>query len=131
MKKYFLSIALFSLAMVQFGFAQEKFDDMVAVGDELTIGRPSQSNYQFINIPRKNFIIKRGGIASLGSIMNKKVIITEINQDKNEVTQITFRTKNGSKFFKVYRTLSADLNKAISNGELQLKKATSKSEIAR
>lgn len=98
--------------------AQEKFDDMVTVGDTLYIGEPSQNTYEYIDIPRKNFIIKKGGIANISSINNTTVTITNIKKSKSGETIVTFKKADGNKFFKAYRKLSANLNGAINAGEL-------------
>lgn len=98
--------------------AQEKFDDLVTIGDTLFIGEPSSNSYEYIDVPRKNFIIKKGGIANISSIENNTVTITDIEKSKSGETIVTFKKADGNKFFKAYRKLSANLNGAINSGEL-------------
>lgn len=98
--------------------AQENHTDLVKVGDQLVIGEPTGVSYQNINVPRKNFIIKRGGIPNMSTLKSSIVTITKISSSGNPT--ITFKRSNGKKFFKAYRTLTADLKTAISSGEMRL-----------
>ena len=131
MNKRFFLFAVFSMSLFFSTLAQEKYDDLVKVGDELIIGKPSKADYQFIDVPRKNFIIKKGGIANMSSLLNSKVIVTKMAFDKNSNAIVVFKNSNGAKFFNSHRTLKADLNGAIANGELRVKEASKSSEVAR
>ena len=131
MKKGIFFVAALCLALVSTVTAQEKYDDLVKVGDELIIGSPSNSDYQYIDTPRKNFIIKKGGIANMGSLLNNKVTVTKKVYDKNDKVIVTFKRTDGTKFFNAYRTLKADLNGAIANGELRIKNSSNSKEVAR
>ena len=131
MKKSILFFAALCFTFHSAITAQERFDDLVKVGDELIIGSPSNGDYEFIDTPRKNFIIKKGGIANMGDLVNNKVTVTKMTFDKDNEPVITLKKSNGSKFFNAYRTLKADLNGAITNGELRFKDASKSGEIAR
>lgn len=98
--------------------AQENYIDLTKVGDKFVIGEPTGISYKNINVPRKNFIIKRGGIPNISTLKNSVVTITKISSNDNPI--ITFERSDGKKFFKAYRTLTANLNSAISSGELKL-----------
>ena len=131
MSKSFLLFSAFCLSLSFSSFAQEKYDDLVSIGDELIIGTPSKSNYQYIAVPRKNFIIKKGGIANISSIQNNRVIVSKLTYGKDNNPTVVLKKSNGNKFFNAYRTLKADLNKAIANGELRLNEgAKSEGDIA-
>ncbi len=122
------TIALFSVG----SYAQTtSYDQVVKVGDELVIGPLTDGNYQFINVPRKNFIIKRGGIANYGSLANNKVVVVKLKKDRDENTIVTFKRSDNTKFFNRYKTLSADLNKAIANGELKWLDPSGRKTLAR
>ncbi|PWL40197.1 hypothetical protein DKG77_05070 [Flagellimonas aquimarina] len=82
------------------------------------IVKPASLSYQSINVPRKNFIIKRGGIPNVSTLNNSIVTITKISGKDNPM--ITFKRSNGKKFFKAYRTLTAELNTAINIGEMEV-----------
>ncbi|GMN06879.1 hypothetical protein MTsPCn5_22680 [Croceitalea sp. MTPC5] len=125
-KLFFLALALFFLNGLS---AQENFKNSINVGDELIISKPSSNDYRFIDVPRKNFIIKRGGIANMASLENNIVRVTKITDSKNPT--ITIEKANGRKFFRVYRTLKANLNGAINNGELKFPQNGKKDSLAK
>ena len=131
MKKSILFFAAFCFACFSTLTAQDNYDDLVEVGDELVIGSPFKGGYQFINVPKKNFIIKKGGIPKMNSILDNKVVVTKKVYAKNNAIMVTFKQSNGRKFFNAYSTLKADLNGAISNGELRLKDTSKTGKIAR
>ncbi|WP_343488106.1 hypothetical protein [Allomuricauda sp. d1] len=99
----------------------QDYQDLVKVGDELIIATPVSSDYKYIDVPRKNFIIKRGGIANIKSLKNRKVIVENIENKGGDV-EVTFTPADGGKFFNVYKKMNADLNDAIENGELVIPK---------
>lgn len=111
-------------------FAQEDYSDLIKVGDQMLISGPSSSTYQYIDVPRKNFIIKRGGIANMGTLKNSKVTVTKITF-KNDSPVVQFKRTDGKKFFRVYKTLTADLNNAIANSELRFIDKAKKDTSAR
>ncbi|TXN38051.1 hypothetical protein FVB32_07090 [Flagellimonas hymeniacidonis] len=107
-------IVLFAFFLFAFlGNAQE---NQVKIGDQLIIGEPAGTLYQSINVPRKNFIIKKGGIPNMSTLKNSVVTVTKISHSDNPT--ITFKKSNGRKFFKAYRSLTAELNGAIDSGEM-------------
>jgi len=110
-------------------YAQEDFSSLIKIRDPLIISEPSSSSYKFIDVPRKNFIIKRGGIANIGSLHNVNVTVTKIR--KGDKPRITFKKSDNRKFFKAYRTLKADLNGAIKSGELKIPTKSKKDSLAK
>ncbi|MGW9684236.1 hypothetical protein [Flagellimonas sp. 2504JD1-5] len=90
--------------------------DVVAVGDELILGSPTGNRYTHVKVPRKNFIIKRGGLPNMASLKNTAIVVTDVVY--GEKTLITFKRTDGRKFFRVYKTLSANLEGGIDSGEL-------------
>nr|WP_298793401.1 hypothetical protein [uncultured Allomuricauda sp.] len=112
---YFFLALLLSLSNLH---SQEKQMDDVRIGDELTLGEPSNASYTHILVPRKNFIIKRGGIPNLKALKHTKVTITNITYGKK--TQVTFKKSDGTKFFRFYKTMKADFNQAVAAGELKI-----------
>lgn len=98
--------------------AQENNISTLEVGDVLVLGEPAGSHYKYVDVPRKNFIIKRGGIADMSSLSDRAVVITDISYGKE--TKITLKRKDGKKFFRVYNTFTANAEDALENGELRL-----------
>lgn len=127
MKRFLLfCFAVCTLQNIQ---SQNNYNDLVEVGDELVIAKKSGQRYQHIDVPRMNFIIKRGGIANMSSLENRTVTITEIGDGANP--SITFKNADGRKFFRVYHTLTANLNRAIESGELKIKTEIQKDSLAK
>lgn len=114
-KALFITLLLFSVAIC----SQNDSSDQVKVGDVLVIGKPEGNSYRSIAIPKKNFIIKRGGIANLKSLRHTKVVVTNL-QKKNNKLYITFKRKDGARFFGSHKNLKAFVVEGIKNGELIL-----------
>ncbi len=114
----FVFIALLSLFSAQ---GQEDTKS-IEVGDVLTIGTPSAKNYQFINFPKTNFIIKKGGIPNYKELVGNRVIVTEINNAEKGFTKITIKRENGGKFFNSVAVVNASLEKALEKNEILLLK---------
>lgn len=118
MKKIrFVKLALaLSLFLMSIGLsAQEE----VNVGDKYVIGNPTSSQYQFIKVPKDNFIIKKGGIADKKSLTDNVVVVKEVITDKKGNTLVVLERSNGKKFFNAYSTLKANLKSAVETGELR------------
>ncbi|MDC6365445.1 MULTISPECIES: hypothetical protein [Flavobacteriaceae] len=128
MKHLFLTL-LFYVCTTSFLQAQENYVDLVQIGDQLTLGTPSGNHYKYISVPRKNFILKRGGIGDISSLVNQKITITNISYGK--VAKVTFKKTNGGKFFRVYKTFTADFNKAVDAGEIKIPSSTSQVAIVK
>ena len=91
----------------------------VNVGDKYVIGAPSSSEYQHIKVPKKNFIIKKGGIADKKSLLDNVAVVKEVISDKKGNTVVVLERSNGKKFFNAYSTLKANLKSAVESGELR------------
>ena len=115
MKQFLFITCLLVICSLQ---AQENHVNQVQVGDELTLGTPSGAHYKHVDVPRKNFIIKRGGIADMSTLKNLPVTITDISYGKTSL--VTFKRTDGKKFFRVYRTLTAKFNEAVDSGEVKM-----------
>ncbi|RDY59521.1 hypothetical protein [Flagellimonas nanhaiensis] len=119
MKQFLFAACLLAFFSVQ---AQDNHVDRVQIGDQLVLGAPSGSHYKHVDVPRKNFIIKRGGIANLSALVNESVTITDISYGKTSL--VTFKRTDGKKFFRVYKTLTARLNEAVDAGEVKIPDGT-------
>ncbi|MCL6267532.1 hypothetical protein [Flagellimonas myxillae] len=116
MKQMFIAmVCLCSIGLIQ---AQDMAVDRVQIGDQLILGEPSAAHYKHVDVPRKNFIIKRGGIANMSTLINESVTVTDITYGKT--TQVTFRRTNGKKFFRVYNSFTTDLDRAVESGEIKI-----------
>ena len=95
-------------------------DDPVAVGDLMIINAPTGPNFVHIHFPRKNFIIKRGGIADMKRVYSCKVVVSQIKTIDNNNTQVTLKREDGLKFFRFLPSVKADLESALLAGELKI-----------
>ncbi|MCX2718241.1 hypothetical protein [Lentiprolixibacter aurantiacus] len=116
MKAILLSIVL----MGWFNFMQpDPGMQEIQVNDVLVIQQPSGPDFKHIHFPKKNFIIKRGGIANMKQLAGKKVIVEAISYDKDGSTLITLSRQDGMKFFRAFPTVKASLEDALDSGELR------------
>ncbi|WP_051907734.1 hypothetical protein [Flavimarina sp. Hel_I_48] len=104
--------------------AQENRDCDQAIkiysGDELEIAKPSAHSYKYINLPRANFLKKRGGIKNFNKLSGEKIKVTEVTITENCKTEVRVKRKDGKKFFNTLKTISIDLDKALETGEVKL-----------
>lgn len=75
---------------------------------------PESGSFSSVDIPKKNFIIKKGGIADIGTLHGVYVIVKE---EKNNGKVILAR-KDGKHFFNAFPVIHADLEEALAAGEL-------------
>ena len=115
MIKYLL-LAFFSISMLN---AQEDTTtDQVKVGDVFVIGNLDTNSYKHIDFPRKNFIIKQGGVVNYSQIKGERVVITSIKEKKDGSTIAKIKRKDGGRFFGSHTYVSTDIDEAIRSGEL-------------
>jgi len=95
---------------------------VVKIGDVIEIANPSGSTYKYINLPRPNFLVKRGGIANFNKLKGQKIEISEIKTIKDCKIEVLVKRQDGKKFFNTLKTMSIDLDKAVETGEIKLTK---------
>lgn len=118
MKRYLLA---FLCTVCTLGlFAQSTMSSsQVKVGDIFEIGTPATSNYQHLDIPRPNTIIKRGGLYNLKDLDGVEVVVTSIKEQKDGTTKATIKPTNHSRFFGSHKYMKVDLTAALDAGELK------------
>ncbi|REG87854.1 hypothetical protein [Winogradskyella sediminis] len=108
---------LFTLLCFTF-FLTASANNEPKVGDVLTVKIPADQNFNHIEFPRANILIKRGVVTGYKSVNNETVVIDNIETKKNGSTVVTLKKKDGSKFFGILKNVKADYTKAIASGEL-------------
>ncbi|NHN25420.1 dihydroorotase [Flavobacterium jejuense] len=98
-------------------FSQE-VDVSTFINKTYIIQSVPNGNYQYISFPKPNFIKKRGGFANYDDLVGKKVTIFKIVKEKKSGTVVSIKLEDGNKFFGVYPSIDANLQKAIEKGEL-------------
>lgn len=115
MKK--LSILILLLIFTGMSNAQEN-DKLVAKGDIIVLGIPEGHHYQYVDFPRRNIILKRGAVANFKALAHKDLVVEAIDMKRDGSTQVTLKRRDGINFFKFYPTVTANLEKALVEGEL-------------
>jgi len=98
--------------------AQQNEQTTIEKGTVLTISEPVSDQYRYVLFPRKNFIIKRGGIANMKSVYGKKVEVVDFSYTDDGDTRVTLKRTDGRKFFRNFKTVDAYLEDALTAGEL-------------
>ena len=111
-RAFFIKLMLFLLCPF-FLMAQE-----IEVGDILVIGKSDGAQYEHLLFPRKNIIIKRGGIADMKQVAGLEVEVTAYSYDSSGNALVTLKRTDGGKFFRSFREIKARFEPAIQEGEL-------------
>ncbi|MBT8256837.1 MAG: hypothetical protein KJO49_00075 [Bacteroidia bacterium] len=114
--KYILSFALLVIISLNVSAQQTSQKDF-EVGDQVVLEESSNQQYQFVKFPKKNFIMKRGGVANIKGLYHTKLTIVKITESGEWVH---LSKADGSKFFNRYSTIKAHLPKAVEAGELRM-----------
>lgn len=117
MKKYVFAFmfSVFALGLQ----AQSVNKGEVAVGDILEVGKPESTQYEHIEFPKPNFIIKRGGLANYKRVEGNKVMVTSIKEKKDGTLRIKIKKTDGSRFFGSHWQVAANVKEALESGELR------------
>ena len=109
----FIIFAMLCISFQAYGQSQE-----VQVGDILTIEEPSGNEYQYIHFPKRNLIIKRGGIPDMDMVKNLQVEVVDVTYSSGNKTVVTLKRVDGGRFFKSLFSVKADFTGALNAGEL-------------
>lgn len=113
--KNFLFIALFLCFISSNAFAQSSNPQ---VGDTFTIAKVENNNYNHIQFPRANIIIKKGGIANYNSLIGETVEITSIKENNKGQRIATIKLTSPRLFFKSHKYIKVAIDEAIDSKEL-------------
>ena len=119
MKLYSLVVAFILCTFSGFGQTQTS-SAAVQLGSVFEIGTPESNGYQYINIPKPNIIIKRGGFPHDLDLSGRSVVVTAIKEKENGVTEVHIKLKDGTRFFGSHKTLKVHFNEALEAGELKV-----------
>lgn len=90
----------------------------VEVGDIFVLGKKEGAQYEHLVLPKKNIIIKRGGIADMKQIAGLEVEVTAFSYDSSGNALISLRRTDGGAFFRAFREIKARHEPAVQEGEL-------------
>ncbi len=106
-------------------YAQE-IRNSIIVGDVLMLQKPKGGEFVHVQFPRKNFIIKQGGIANMKTLYGQKVLVAQVNDVPNGNTEVVLKPFNGRRFFGYLSSVKANIDRALAAGELKPVSATKK-----
>ena len=112
MKKVLL-FAVFAILTISLSQAQD-----VQVGDIYVIEEPSGYDFKHVLFPKRNLIIKRGGIADMDMVKNLEVEVVSVTYTMDNKTLVTLKRTDGKRFFKSLFSVKAELEGALESGEL-------------
>ena len=82
------------------------------------IGAAENNNYTYINFPKPNIIIKKGGLVNFKNVVGKKVMVISIKEKRNGTLVATIQLVPKRLFFKSHKTVTVMVKKAIEYKEL-------------
>ena len=91
----------------------------VQVGDILTIEEPSGNEFRYVYFPKKNIIMKRGGIPDMDMVKNLEVEVVSVTYTNNK-TLVMLKRTDGGRFFKSIFSVKAEYESALDAGELSI-----------
>lgn len=117
MKTIIAVISFFCFITMSHAANNPKFE-AIEVGSELMIGSPSSNLYEHIELPRMNFIIKKGGIPNYKMLFKTKVVVSSKKEMPDGSIEVYLKRKNGKPFFNSHHRIKAKLQEAIAAEEL-------------
>lgn len=88
------------------------------VGDQLIIKAPSAQEYNHIDFPKLNILVKRGSLANYKSVYNDTVVVDAVMTNDDGSVSVILKKKNSGKFFGFLPKVKADYAKAIEAKEM-------------
>ena len=110
-------ILCFTLFILTVSMYAQNTSTNVTIGDVFVVGEDND-NYDYINFPRANFIIKKGGIVSYKNVVGEKVEVTSIKEKKDGKLVATIMLVSKKKFFNSHKYVTVDIDEAIDSQEL-------------
>ncbi|WP_335965231.1 hypothetical protein [Galbibacter sp. PAP.153] len=109
-----LFIAVFSF----FAFLAQAQDKEIKLGDVLKINSIPEATFQHIELPKKNIIIKRGGVPDYKTVHNNEVVVTKLTTNHEGEQMATLKRKDGRNFFVSFPLITANVTRAIAEEEI-------------
>jgi len=110
-------VAIFSSSLI----SAQKSDNNFKKGDVFIISKVENNNYKHIYFPKKNFIIKKGGIVNFENVYEQNIEIVSTKTDKKGNLIATIKLVSGKRFFNSHKYLKANISRALLEKELKRK----------
>ena len=114
------SIVFFMICgLVSYQVNATNIDNNPEIGDRLLIQSPENTTYTALNMPKLNFVVKKGGVANYKSVQNTLVEVVKISKNKKGESVVTLQRVDGAKILGLKKSVSANYDQALQLGELQ------------
>jgi hypothetical protein len=90
----------------------------VSEGEAFVLILLENGHFDRVEFPRKNFIIKRGGIADMKTVDGNAEVVRSVENENGQVYWVLAR-KDGRKFFRHLPVVRAKWPEALDDGELR------------
>lgn len=94
-------------------------DTQIEEGAIFMIEDVENDNYEHINFPEFNFIIKQGGVPHYAKVRGQEVVITSIKERKDGSQVATIKLTSEKFFFNSHKYVTVDIGAAIAANELR------------
>ena len=118
-KKLFSIAFLMICGLMSYQVNASNIENNPEVGDRLLIQSPENTTYIAVNMPKLNFVVKKGGVANYKSVQNTLVEVVKISQNKEGENIVTLQRVDGAKILGLKKSVSANYNQALQLGELK------------
>ena len=105
--------------LVSYQVNATNIDTNPEIGDRLLIQSPENTTYTAVNMPKLNFVVKKGGVANYKSVQNTLVEVVKISQNKEGENIVTLQRVDGAKILGLKKSVSANYDQALQIGELK------------
>ena len=90
----------------------------ISEGTVLQLVKPA-GDFEHLQLPRKNIILKQGGIANHHHLDGKVVVVEQVQQLGDQHT-VVLKRQDGRRFLRRYKTLTARWPQVLQSGELRM-----------
>lgn len=116
------------LFSVMLAYSQEQDTD-IRQGQVFVLMAPSGNEYQHLDFPRKNMLIKKGAIPSPNYLVGEKVYVHEILKSDSKNLEVYLKRSDGQKFYRFIDKVKAYPRLALEAGEIRYWKPSKKEAI--
>ena len=92
--------------LVSYQVNATNIDTNPEIGDRLLIQSPENTTYTAVNMPKLNFVVKKGGVANYKSVQNTLVEVVKISQNKEGENIVTLQRVDGAKILGLKKSVS-------------------------
>ncbi|MFM1878632.1 MAG: hypothetical protein RLZZ241_1498 [Bacteroidota bacterium] len=103
--------------LLNFTLAFSQIPKNPQIGAVYEIVKPNGA-FEYLEVPKANFIRKRGSISDPKSLHGNRVVISEVLDHRGH-WQVVLTREDGNKFFRFYPSLKAHWPEVLDSGEIR------------